>query len=59
MTEKEKYKSMIKYISQMKSGVLKVERANICNEIKIRKVTKGDNSYIKLLIKLPKEDLLC
>lgn len=56
MIKKERLKAMIRYIRQMESGLLKVERVNICDEIKIKKVTKGSNSCIKILIKLPKEE---
>ena len=60
MVSKERLKSMIKYIRQMESGILKVQRVNICDIIKMRKYTKENgDSYIKIIIKLQKEEEQC
>ena len=60
MISKERLKSMIKYIRQLESGILKVNKINICDQIKMRRyTTEKGNKYIKIIIKLPKEEEQC
>ena len=57
MISNERLKSMIKYIRQLESGILQVDNVTISEQIKIRRyTTEKGNRYIKILIKLPKED---